>query len=70
MVSDSEILHRFSYHAPKDNQPEKYQVLRGKALEFAKLILLTTPESRVQSLALTKLDEVVMWSNAAIARRE
>jgi len=29
-----------------------------------------TPESREQSLAITALEEAVMWANAAIARRE
>jgi hypothetical protein len=29
-----------------------------------------TPESREQSLALTNLEQAVMWANAAIARRE
>ena len=28
------------------------------------------PESREKSLAVTKLEEVVFWSNAAIAREE
>ena len=67
---ESELKTRFTYHPPKDNQPEKYETMRGAALEFSRMIVECCPESRERSLALTKLDEVVMWANAAIARRE
>ncbi len=67
---DSEIEIRFTYHAPKAGQRERYEALRDKAKELALLIDASCPESREKSLALTKLDEVIMWANAAIARRE
>jgi hypothetical protein len=60
----------FTYHAPKSDQPERYTQLRDKAREFAELIATLSPESREQSLALTNLEQVVMWANAAIARNE
>lgn len=69
-LDQRELDLRFSYHEPKQGQPAKYQVLRAWALDFAALIVRTTPESREQSLAITKLEEAVMWANAAIARRE
>ncbi len=69
-ITQTEVETRFTYHAPKEGQPEKYQEIRQRAKELACLIVLMTPESREQSVALTKLDEVVMWANAAIARRE
>ena len=65
-----ELKNRFSYHAPKDGQPEKYERIRRMGLDAATLISSLCPASREQSVALTKLDEVVMWANAAIARRE
>lgn len=65
-----EILVRFTYHAPKLGQPHKYESLRSMALEYASLINETCPESREKSLAITKLEEAVMWANASIARRE
>ena len=68
--SNDEIETRFSYHPPKADQPERYNTIRGRAKELAYLIVDNTPESREQSLALTALEEAVMWSNAAIARRE
>ena len=69
-VTRPELKTRFTYHPPKGNQPERYEAIRGHALTFATFIVATTPESREQSLALTALDEVVFWANAAIARRE
>ncbi|WP_127488470.1 Acb2/Tad1 domain-containing protein [Paenibacillus ehimensis] len=65
-----QIENNFKYHSPKPGQPEKYTTIREKAKELAVLIDETTPKSREQSLALTKLEEAVMWANASIARNE
>jgi hypothetical protein len=64
----TDIENRFTHHPPKPGQPEVYVALRDKAKEFALLIARHTPDCREQSLALTHLDEVVMFANAAIAR--
>jgi hypothetical protein len=58
----------FKYHAPKAGQPEKYKAIRDKAKEFAYIIEELAPNSRERSVALTKLEESMMWANAAIAR--
>ena len=65
-----DIENNFTYHAPKQGQPERYTAIREKAKEFAKLIDQECQESREKSLAFTKLEESVMWANAAIARNE
>ena len=65
-----DIEKNFTYHAPKTGQPEKYTAIRDTAKEFAKLIDMACPDSREKSLAFTKLEEAVMWANAAIARNE
>lgn len=64
------IENNFRYHAPKDDQPQRYEMIRDKARELAHLINGCTPASREQSLAFTALEEVVMQANAAIARNE
>ena len=38
--------------------------------QLAHLLVTNCPESRELSCALTKLEEAVMWANAAIARNE
>jgi hypothetical protein len=68
-LSAEELKIRFTYHAPKEGQPEKYEHIRNSAMGLAALLIRMTPDSREQSLALTKLEEVVFWANAAIARR-
>jgi hypothetical protein len=60
----------FTYHAPKTTQPERYTVLREKGADMAYAILNYCPESAERTLALRKIEEGVMWANAAIARNE
>lgn len=60
----------FVFHAPHGDQAERYGQMREEARQLAHFIVDTTPGSREQSVALTKLDEVVFWANAAIARNE
>lgn len=67
---NNELEKRFTYHAPKDGQPARYEHLRETAKAFAYLIEAKCPDSRERALALTKLEEVVFWANAAIARNE
>ena len=65
---DAKIENAFTYQAPKDGKPEKYQAIREKAKELAYLIQKLVPPSREQSLAMTKLEECSMWANAGIDR--
>lgn len=63
-----DLNNRFTYHPPKENQQKKYIDIRQKTREFVELINNLCPEGREKSLAVTKLEEVVMWANASIAR--
>lgn len=65
-----ELNTRFEYHAPHSDQVARYEGIRAAARALAQVIVGWTPESREQNIALTKLEEAVMWANAAIARRE
>lgn len=65
-----EIQNRYSYHKPKDDQPERYEAIRMKVRELAKTIMVCCPNSRERSSALTDLDSVMMRANASIARNE
>ena len=69
-VTNPQIDNNFTYHPPKPGQLEKYTAIREKAKELAYLIDDACPNSREKSLAMTKLEESVMWANAAIARNE
>ena len=50
-----------------DEREAKYSALLQRKLEEAEAMLLKLNPSRERSLALTKLDEALLWANAAIA---
>jgi len=60
----------FTYHKPKDGQPEKYKELRDNAKKLASIIMDLCPESRERSVSLTTLETAIFWANASIARNE
>lgn len=65
-----QIEKTFTYHAPKDDQPDRYVALRDAAKNLAFMIVKNSPPSREQSLALTHLEESIFYVNASIARNE
>lgn len=65
---DEQIENNFTYHPPKEGQVELYNLIRRSAKQFAIDINNVAVDSREKSVALTKLEEAVMWANAAIAR--
>lgn len=65
-----QIENNFTYHTPKGNQAERYTSLREKAKELAIFINENCPDSREKSVAITELEDAVMWANASIARNE
>ena len=67
---DEKIENSFSYHSPKGDQSSKYEILRQIAKGFAYAIESNVPNSREKSLAMTKLEEAVMWANKGIAINE
>ena len=67
-MSNKEIENNFTYHKPEGDRPERYEEIRAKGKEFAELIEGLCLPSREKSLAMTKLEEAVMWANASIAR--
>ena len=69
-ISDEEIERRFTYHAPKGSQVDRYAQINTATKELAYLIRDVTPAGREQSLSITKLEEVRMRANQAIATGE
>lgn len=58
----------YTYHAPTPEKQETYVLLRETAKALAEAVILHAPIGRERSVALTKIEEAVMWANAAIAR--
>ena len=65
-----QLENTFTYHSPKEDQPERYVRLRDQAKQLAYDIVKNTPTCREQSLAITHLEEAIFYANAAIARHE
>jgi hypothetical protein len=70
MIPQAQLDNNFKYHSPKPGQNEKYEGLRAKAKELAEQINDMCPDSREKSLAITNLEQAIMWANASIARNE
>lgn len=69
-MQQSDIDNRFTYHAPMEDQPARYEAIRAIVKAAAEFINEVCPESREKSLAVTHLEEAVFWANASIARHE
>lgn len=71
VLTQEELDIRFTYHPPDGPEEiEKYRLLRTDAALLARRILELCPHSREQKIAIGKLEEVVMFANAAIARQK
>jgi len=60
----------YTYHAPKPDQIERYELIRDEAKRLAYLLVSNCPPSRELSVALTNLEATVWSANASIARNE
>ena len=67
-MDDADLKNRFTYHPPKDDQAARYEKLRFNGKNLADMINELAPDSREKSLAITYLEQAVMWANASIAR--
>ena len=65
-----EIENIFTYHPPTDSQVHRYDQLRQEARDLALMIQDYCPDSREKALAITNLQQAIMWANASIAINE
>jgi hypothetical protein len=65
---DRDDLHnRFSYHPATPDTAESYAHLRQMFEALALAVDGQAPDSREKSLAITHLEDALMWANKAIA---
>lgn len=67
-MSPEDLENRFTYHAPNGEKVALHSGVRGACRILADLLNEFLPEGREKSLAITHLEEVMMWANASIAR--
>ncbi|MGE9695928.1 DUF7681 family protein [Streptomyces sp. CH6] len=66
----AELAHRFNYHPPQTPAVARaHAAVREQCTQLAGFLGSTLPEGREKALAVTKLEEVLFWANAAIARQ-
>jgi hypothetical protein len=63
-------VNNFILHPATGDQAERYDDNRLACMGLARVLRGNCPVSRELSLALTKLEEAMLWANAAIARNE
>lgn len=70
-MDQADIQHRFAYHQPSNEGIAiGHQVVRSQCEALAHKLNYLLPEGREKSLAITHLEETMMWANAAIARAQ
>lgn len=68
-ISTNDIENRFAYHPPQTSDvAAKHQAIRDALRTTAHFVVGQIPPGREASLAITALEEAMMWANAAIAR--
>lgn len=71
MNLNERIRHDFTNHPPVDDGViQRFEMLRDEAIVFGDMLIAMCPESRELSLALTNLEQALMYGRAAIARNQ
>ena len=67
----NDIVNRFAFHAATtEEKRNEHGSVRQACWDLADFINAKVPEGREKALAMTKLEEVMFWANAAIARNK
>lgn len=68
-MTPSDIEHRFAFHAAAtEEKRDEHTSVRQNCRALADFLNDKLPEGREKALAITHLEEVMFWGNAAIAR--
>ena len=67
---NKELEDRLTFKQLNENQKLRCEKIRQKLLDILRYIDGNCPNGREKSLALTKLEECMMWSNKSISREK
>lgn len=70
MIAAEDIEHRFAFHAATtEEKRDAHTSVRQACRRLADFINESAPDGREKSLAITHVEEAMLWANAAIARQ-
>lgn len=68
-IPRDDIENRFAFHAATTQEKrDEHTSVRQNCRRLADFINESVPDGREKSIALTKVEEAMLWANAAIAR--
>lgn len=71
MIDPKDIEHRFAFHAaPDDEKRDAHTSVRQACRRLADFLNEALPDGREKSVAITKVEEVMFWGNAGLARHK
>lgn len=69
-MQSADLENRFAFHpATTAEQRDAHATVRSECLRLAELLNDLLPEGREKALAITNLEQTMMWGNAALARQ-
>ena len=68
MISQEDIDRRFAFHPADQAKGKLHDEVRDLCRQTANVLNHKLPDGREKFLAITHLEEVMFWGNAAIAR--
>lgn len=70
MIGQDDLNRRFAYHQPSGDKAARHEYIRNLLGGVANRVDENCPDGREKSLAITHLEDAMMWANAAIAREK
>lgn len=69
-MNSEDIAHRFAFHAATtEEKRDAHTSVRQSCRSLADYLNEKLPDGREKALAITHLEEVMFWGNAALARQ-
>lgn len=70
-MDSHDLEHRFAFHAATtEEKRDAHTSVRQACRALADFLNNKLPEGREKALAITHLEEVMLWGNAALARQK
>jgi hypothetical protein len=67
-MDQEDIKNRFTYHKPDNDKIVLHERIRRYGFDLSTYLNEVLPDGREKSLAVTKIEEAIMWANASLAR--